>query len=294
VRLLPVYRRGASALHAARAGAGAGLCAALALCAVLFEHPLVTGAVVVAAWGAGALAGVGRGMRRVALGALPLALLVALVNPLVYTEGDTLLLRGGELLGHRFDITLEALGAGALAGLRVAAVVMAFGLLSLAVDPDELLRLFRRVSYRSALSGALAVRLIPVLARDAGRMGDAARCRAEPPGRATVARAALAGALDRAVDVAAALEVRGYADAAKPRCRRRPLSRHDVLVGGAAVGIAALALGARLAGVGAVEAYPSFELATGPAELALSLTVVALASAPLAGRRARMGVAVRA
>ena len=134
----------------------------------MFEHPLITGAVIVAAYAAGVAAGVGKEMNRVALLALPLALLVTLVNPLVYSEGDTLLVRGGEFLGRRWDVTLEALAAGGMAGLRVAAVVMALGLLSATVDPDALLRLFRRVSYRSALSAALAVRLVPVLAARRG------------------------------------------------------------------------------------------------------------------------------
>ena len=89
------------------------------------------------------------------------------------------------------------------------------GLISARVDPDELLAP-RRVSYRSALTASLATRLVPVLARDALRMGDAARCRPQPAGRLAVARAALAGALDRAVDVAAALEVRGYALGGRP------------------------------------------------------------------------------
>ena len=50
-------------------------------------------------------------------------------------------------------------------------------------------------------------------------MSDAARCRPQPPGRLAVARAALAGALDRAVDVAAALEVRGYSRGGRPGAR---------------------------------------------------------------------------
>jgi energy-coupling factor transport system permease protein len=291
VRLVPAYRPRASALHAARAGASAALCGALALAAALFEHPLLTGAVIVAVLAAGVAAGVGAEVRRVALLALPLALLVALVNPLVYAEGETLLVRGGELLGRRWDITLEAAAAGGLAGLRVAAVVLAFGLLSAAVDPDRLLALFRRVSYRSALSAALAVRLVPVLARDAGRMGDAARCRAEPPGRLAVARAALSGALDRAVDVAAALEVRGYASASPPPPQRRPWSRHDLSVSLAAVTVGLGAVLAKSAGVGAVEAYPRLELALGAGELALAVGLVVATSAPLAGPGARLGVA---
>ena len=75
--------------------------------------------------------------------------------------------------------------------------------------------------FRSALTAALATRLVPVLARDARRLHDAQRCRAgEPAPRRAVVRAVAAGALDRAVDVAATLEVRGYGAA---RASRRAL-----------------------------------------------------------------------
>ena len=214
---VPVYVQRASPLHSARAGATAGLCGALALVCALFEHPLVLLAVLAGVLGARWPPGWGRSSARASRLGIPLAILIAVINPLVYQEGDTLLMRGGEVLGRRFDVTLEALAAGGLAGFRVIAFLMAFALFSACVDPDEMLRLFRRVSYRSALTAALATRLVPVLARDALRMGDAARCRPQPPGRLAVSRAALSGALDRAVDVAAALEVRGYSVAGKPR-----------------------------------------------------------------------------
>ena len=114
--LIPVYRPRPSALHAARAGVGAAFCCALALTGALYRHPLVLGATLAAVVAAGLLAGVGREIGRSLLLALPLALLVTIVNPLVYAEGDTLLVRGGELLGRRFDITLEAILYGALDG----------------------------------------------------------------------------------------------------------------------------------------------------------------------------------
>jgi energy-coupling factor transport system permease protein len=267
------------------------LCLSLALVCMLFDDPLVLGAVIAAVVAAGVAAGVGREIKRAALLALPLVLLVALINPLVYREGDTLLLRGGEILGWRLDITLEALVAGGLAGLRVAAIVMAFGLFSACVDPDELLRLFRRFSYRSALTGALATRLVPVLARDALRMGDAARCRPTPPGRLAVARAALSGALDRAVEVAAALEVRGYSVGGRPQRSHVPWTRHDLRVAVAAAAIAAAAVASKLAGVGQVEAYPRIEIAAGPPELLLCAVLLAAVALPFAGRGARLGVA---
>jgi energy-coupling factor transport system permease protein len=287
---VPVYVQRASPLHAARAGATAGLCAAFALVCALFEHPLVLLAVLAGVLAAAAAAGAGPQLARTARLGIPLALLIAVINPLVYQEGETLLVRGGEVLGRRFDITLEALAAGGLAGFRVIAFLMAFGLFSACVDPDEMLRLFRRVSYRSALTAALATRLVPVLARDALRMGDAARCRPTPPGRLAVSRAALSGALDRAVDVAAALEVRGYSVAAKPRSARRPWSRHDTRVAGAAALVAISALVLAFAGGADVVQYPRLEVSLGAPEAALCAAILLGSALPFLGRSARLGV----
>ena len=291
MRFVPTYKPRASALHSARAGAAAAFCCSFALVGALYQHPLVLAAALVGILLAAAAAGVGAEVRIAMLHSLALALLVTLVNPLVYSEGETLLIRGGDFLGHRIDITLEALVAGALAGFRVVVIVTALGLLSAAVDPDELLKLFRRVSYRSALTASLATRLVPVLARDASRMSDAARCRARPPERLAVLRAAVSGALDRAVDVAAALEVRGYALAGRPSRAHEPWSRHDLRVGGAAILIAVAAIAGRLAGVGGLDAYPALELSVGPGELALALGLVSFAALPFAGAAARLGVA---
>jgi energy-coupling factor transport system permease protein len=288
--LIPVYRSRPSALHAARTGAGASLCGALALTGALFLHPLILAAALAAIVLAGVVAGVGREILRSLRFALPFALLIAVINPLVYPEGDTLLFRGGELLGRQIDITLEATVAGVLNGLRVIVIVTAFGLMSAAVDPDELLRMFRRVSYRSALTATLATRLVPVLARDATRMSDAARCRPHPPGRLAVARAALAGALDRAVDVAAALEVRGYSLGGRTARRARPWSRHDWRAAGAAGVIAVVAVVGAVLGVGSVEPYPSLEIETGATEVLLGGVILLAALSPFAGRGARMGV----
>ena len=289
--LVPVYRPRPSPLHAAGAGSTTALCVSLALVCALYDHPVVVLAVIAAVVGAGLVAGVGSEIARAARLSVPLALLVTLINPLVYAEGNTLLIRGGSVLGHRFDITLEALAAGGLAGLRVAAFVMPFALFAACVDPDELLRSLRRVSYRSALTAALATRLVPVLARDATRMGDAARCRPHPPGRLAVARAALSGALERAVDVAAALEVRGYSAGRRSARVHRSPSRHDVRVLAAAAIVVCAVVGGKFGGAGFVESYPRLDVTVGPAEVALSAVILMAAAVPFAGRSARLGVA---
>src|SRR4051812_33479335 len=291
MRMGPTSRPRPSALHSARAGVAAGFCCALALVGALFVHPLVLATVIAAALLAGVAAGVGGEVVRALKLSLPLALLVALINPLVYQGGDTLLIRGGEFLGRRLAVTAEAVVAGLLFGLGGAAVVAALGLLSAAVDPDELLKVFRRVSYRSALTASLATRLVPVLARDATRMSDAARCRPTPPGRLAVARAALAGALDRAVEVAAALEVRGYSAAVRPRSLHLPWSRHDLRVAAAAALLAGGSVAFSVLGTASFESYPRLEMGIGPMEIALCCLVLGAAALPFAGRSARMGVA---
>ena len=206
------YRRRSSPLHAVRAAVGGGLCVALALVALLYDHPLVLAAALTAGLAAGAAAGVGRELRRTLLFALPFTLLIAFVNPFVSREGLTVIARLGELPWFgRVDLTLEATVYGGVLALRALGLIVAFALLTLVVDPDELLRLFRRVSFRSALTATLATRMIPVLQRDGQRIADAQRCRpGDPPSRLTLVRAVASGALDRAVEVAAALEVRGY------------------------------------------------------------------------------------
>jgi energy-coupling factor transport system permease protein len=290
-RLAPVYRRRPTALHSARAGAGACFCLSFALLAVLYDNPLVLAAALAALMAAGAGAGVGRELRRAAVVGVPLALLIVVVNALVSQEGLTLLVRGGSFLGRRWDVTLEATVYGGIAGLRVLLLVLAFALFSAAVDPDELLRVLRRVSYRSALTASLCTRLVPVLAGDAARLGEAARCRPRPPGRVAVARATLAGALERAVELAAALEVRGYAGASRPRLAHAPWSRHDRRVAASAALISALAVGAKIAGIGGFEPYPSMSMEAGAAELGLGVALVLAAAVPFVGRAARLGVA---
>lgn len=285
-----------SPLHAARAPVAAAYACALVTAALAFEHPLPLAALGVAILAAGLLAGVGRQLLRACLYGVPFALMIALVNPLVAREGLDVVLRLGEAgpLG-RLDVTQQSLVFGAILGARALLVVLAgAALLAATVDADELLRRFRGISARSALTAALAVRLVPVLGRDARRLADARRCRpgaAAKPGageRLQIVRAVTTGALDRALDVAATLEVRGYASPAargRPGRAREPWSRHDLSVMASALGLLALAGGARLLGVASFEAYPQTLAPVGAAEWVLCAALVLVALAPFADRR---------
>ena len=286
-----IYRRRASPLHAARAGAGCAYCLALALSALLLSAPLALAAVVVSIAGAAVGAGVAREMRRAALLALPLGLLVMAVNMLVAQGGLTVIARLGDLpVFGQTDITLEATVYGAVLGVRAIALVLCGALYTVAVDPDEVLGLFRRLSFHSALTATLATRMVPVLARDARRLAEAQRCRpGAPPSRLQLMRATTSGVLDRALDVAAALEVRGYGAARRPRDRdtriRRPYSRHDIAFGVSAVAIVALAIGARVAGLVPFSADPSLHAPVGAGAVGVAAAIAICALLPFADRR---------
>ncbi len=281
------YRRRPSPLHAARAFAGIAYCLALGAAALTFSAPLPLAAVTLAVLLAGLGAGVGAELARAARFAVPLGVLVALVNALVTRDGLTVIWRLGNLplLGH-VDVTLEATAYGGILGLRAATLVLCAALYTAAVDPDEVLRLFRRVSFRSALTATLATRMVPVLGRDARRMADAQRCRPGPPAtRVQLMRASTAGILDRALDVAAALEVRGYGAARRPPRSRTPYSRHDLGFLASAAGVLILALTARLAGLAPFAAYPTLRLSLSGGEVALTAGLLACALLPFADRR---------
>jgi energy-coupling factor transport system permease protein len=278
--------RRASPLHAVRAAVGCGLCAVLALPALLFDSPPVLGAVVLAALLVGAAAGVGRALVRALLLALPFALVIALLNPLVTHNGLTVIARLGEapVLG-RVDVTLEALVYGCVLGLRALALILCCALYTAVVDPDEVLRLFRRVSFRSALTATLATRMVPVLQRDGRRMADAQRCRpGATPSRVALVRAVAAGALDRAVEVSAALEVRGYGAARRPPRVRAPWSRHDFAFALAALALVVVTVGAWLADVAAFDTYPLVHGDWGAGTWALAGALVLLPLAPFLDR----------
>jgi energy-coupling factor transport system permease protein len=281
------YRRRASPLHAARASAGCSWCLALAIAALTLSAPIVLGAVAVAIVLAGLAAGVGRELRRAALFAIPLGITVTLINALVTREGLTVIWRLGQLpvLGHT-DVTLEATAYGGILGMRAAALVLCAALYTAAIDPDEVLKLFRRVSFRSALTAALATRMVPVLARDARRLSDAQRCRpGRPPTRVQLMRVATTGMLDRALDVAAALEVRGYGAARRPGRSRRPYSRHDFQFAASAIAILALTAATRVLNLAPFHAYPALHAPSGASAVLIAAALVAVALEPFADRR---------
>ncbi len=293
------YRRLPTPLHAARAGVGALWAASLSAAALLLFHPLALAALTVAVLGAAVGAGVGREVARALRTAAIVALPIVTVNVLVSRDGLTVFARLGDLgpFGQG-DLTVEALVYGAVIALKVTLLILVMTLASLAIDPDELLRGLRRFSFRSALTASLATRMVPLLAADAQRLAEAQRTRPGGAprgarGRVLLLGAVVGGSLDRAMDVAATLELRGYATASgrvgaasrRARRLRRPWSRHDLAFAASAFVVTALALAARLTDIASFDAYPLLRMRLDAGVLALCVALVAAVLLPFCDRR---------
>jgi energy-coupling factor transport system permease protein len=259
--------------------------------AFAFSNPIVLAGAGAAVLVAGIAARAARALRASARWGLSLGVFIVAINGLVAQRGDTVIVHGLwlPLLGAT-DVSAEALADGAVLGLRILVVLMAFAVHSACVDPDRVLRLLRPLARRSALTATLIARLVPLAAADHARLAEAAALRgpgAAPVGRAVLARRLVAGSLDRSVDVAATLELRGYAHGAPRAAAGTRRSRHDgpfVAVGGA---VAAGALIAAALGVGSFDPYPSIAIDTGASTLALALLLPLAAALPFATARRR-------
>lgn len=280
------------AIHDVGAPSALAYFGAMAVVAFSFTNPIVLAGAAVAAVVAGVGADATRALAAAARYGLLLGVAFIVVNVIAAQRGATILVRGFDLpvLGQ-VDMSAEAMAEGAVLAARIVVVMLAFAVLSATVDPDRLLRLFRPVARRSALTATLVARLVPLAARDHSRVREAARLRgpgAAPVGRAAMLRRLVAGSLDRAIDVAATLELRGYSRGAPRRTGSPPTGRRSWRFAVAGVAMAALAIAAKAAGVGEFDPYPVVTLDADAPTVALALALPALAALPFAPALPRM------
>jgi energy-coupling factor transport system permease protein len=205
-----------------RPAAAAALLAGLAAAALL-AHRTVSVAVIAAVLLVVCLRAPAERRRLYLVGALVSGLTVVIVTPFVETIGSHPLWTGPTVpvLG-RLDVTSEELRNGLFQGLRLTAVALAFAAYALLLDHDRLVQAagFAR---RSVLAIALATRLVPTLERDAAGLVESLRGRGVEVsglrGRARLLSPLLAGSLERALNLAEAMEARGYG---RPGATRAP------------------------------------------------------------------------
>ena len=159
-------------------------------------------------------------------GSLAAGLGLFVLSPFLAVSGSQVLWAGPTLpvLGP-LDVTAEELRIAALNGLRLAAVGLAFAAYALVLDHDRLVAAMP-LARRSALGVALATRLVPTLERDAAGLAEAMRGRgvelAGVRGHARLLSPLVAGSLERAWNLAEAMEARAYGRPGATRAPRPP------------------------------------------------------------------------
>jgi energy-coupling factor transport system permease protein len=223
----------------------AALLAALVAAALLADRTISVAAITAVLLLACLRAPAGR-RRLYLVGALLSGATVLALTPFVSTVGWHVLWEGPSVpvLG-RLDVTREELANGLFQGLRLTAVALAFSAYALLLDHDRLVQ-GGRFARRSVLAVALATRLVPTLERDAGGLVEALRGRgvevAGARGRARLLAPLLSGSLERAVNLAEAMEARGYGRPGATRAPRPAWGRAER--GALALAVVLVAVGA--------------------------------------------------
>jgi energy-coupling factor transport system permease protein len=155
------------------------------------------------------------------VGALGSSLALFVVTPFVERLPGSVLWTGPSVpVVGTLDVTTTELSGALFNALRLAAVALAFAAYALLLDHDRLVQAagFAR---RSVLAVALATRLVPALERDASGLVEALRGRgvelAGLRGRARLLSPLLAGSLERSLNLAEAMEARGFGRAGATR-----------------------------------------------------------------------------
>lgn len=214
-----------------RPAAAAALLAGLAAAALL-AHRIVSVAAIAALLLVVCLRAPAERRRLYLVGALVSGLAVVVVTPFVETIGSHPIWVGPivPVLGQ-LDVTREELWRALFQACRLAAAGFAFAAYALLLDHDRLLS-GAGAARRSVLAVALATRLVPTLERDAGGLVDSLRGRGVAVDgarrRAALVSPLLAGSLERGLNLAEAMETRGYGRAGRTRIPAPPWKTTDV------------------------------------------------------------------
>lgn len=173
-------------------------------------------------------------------GTLSTGLTVFVLTPFVEVVGSHPLWTGPTIpvLGT-LDVTTEELHNGLFQALRLVAVGLAFAVYALLLDHDRLLAA-AGWARRSTLAVALATRLVPVLERDARDLRVALRGRRVELGPVRLLSPLLAGSLERGLNLAEAMEARGYGRSGATRAPRPPWTSLDRAALAASVALVAV------------------------------------------------------
>ncbi len=160
--------------------------------------------------------------------ALFLSIFIIIINLLASQHGSHVIYRaiGLPILGN-VKITLESLVFGVGMSIRLMATISAFAILTLTINPDDLLQtiLLLKLPYRTVLVTSVATRFIPCLLADLDKLQDSLKTRGYQMNkgrflnrikrRALLLPPLLSSSLERSIQSAEAMESRGFGSKGK-------------------------------------------------------------------------------
>ncbi len=181
-----------------------------------------------------------------------IALFVFIFNALL-SSGSEIIVEIGPLF-----LTVESMLFATSMCMRLFLAVGSFSLLTLAVHPDEALRLLSKLGYKTMTGLSLATRMYPTIAADSKNIMDSMRVRGvefdegniiqKAKARTPVMNPLLLNSLDRAINLAEAMEARGFGSGERSNYSRTTIGAKEKLmivsfIGATVFGIATFIMG---------------------------------------------------
>jgi energy-coupling factor transport system permease protein len=202
---------------------------------------------------------------------------------LSHTGVHTLFTLPEQVPGIGGPITAESLLYGIDVALGIAAAVLAVAPLSLVLHPHDLTDAFPGPLQRTAALAGAALNLVPAVARNAVAINEAQRMRGTGGTRLrdwhAVAAPVVLSALDDSLQLAEAMDARGFGGGPRTRYLTTRVGLSGAAVIGCALAAAVLTVAGRVAGV-LPDWYP-FPQATAPDVAVLPVVACLLLTAPL-------------
>jgi energy-coupling factor transport system permease protein len=214
--------------------------------------------------------------------------LAALLNTVLSHTGNHVLVTiPGAIVGIGGPITVEAIVYGVDVALGIAAAVLSVAPLSRVLHPHELLDAFPAPLQRTAALTGSAINLVPAVMRNAVAISEAQRMRGGAGTRLrdwhAVAAPVLLSALDESMQLAEAMEARGFGSGPRTRFATVRMDAAAWLVVVCSLAAIVVTVVARLSG-SLPDWYP-FPTVTVPEVTALPLVAGILLTAPLVAWR---------
>ena len=218
------YKRKRSLFHDASPFLKISWLLSILLISIIFEHPIILFVIFLSSFFMALISKIFIEWARVMKLVVFFIPFVILFNLIVNANGETVLwqLPFRIPIFGMLNITLEELAFSLTMCIRIAAILGAFAVLNLTTDPDDLLCAVTklRLPYRSVVVTSLSTKFVPVLFSDLKNVQEAQRSRGVDFSKGTPKERVkkygaiffplLSKSLDRSVQIAEAMESRGF------------------------------------------------------------------------------------